>query len=159
MGSVYLTALEQYSGFSFLQSADVEFHPDIDRFVGGLDADGKPVAVLGLSDDVVTPRLRARIIKRFGLPEEDLAIAPAKLFKPFIFAHELGHIVQADPEFRKLFGEMDATVYDPDENYARYVESDHEANADYIAAGIVAHSELGRAVARQAATSMARMGS
>jgi len=143
MGSIFLTALEEYSQFELLQSAEIRFVNDFDRFVGGVNADGKPMVVLALNHDVVTPGLKSRIIKRFGLPSS-AEVAPQNFFKLFVFAHEMGHVIQADPKFKEVFGEIDDTVYQPEEGYERYVESDHEANADYIAATIIAKSEVGK---------------
>ena len=149
MGSVFLTALDEYHQFKLLQSVEINFLNDFDRFVGGVNADGKPMVVLGLNHEVVTPRLQSRIIRRFGLPfsAED---APPNLFKLFVFAHELGHVIQADSKFKELFGEIDDTTYQPEVDYERYVESDHEANADYIAATIIAKSEVGIATKYEA---------
>ena len=65
--------------------------------------------------------------------------------------HELGHIIQLDYREMRAFGEIDNTIvplpmdYIP-EQYQAYVQSDREANADYIAACILAASQLGEAV-------------
>lgn len=144
MGDTLLTAFKLFSNFELVQSVRIEFRKDLDVFVGGVDSLAEPVVALGLNNSLVTDGLRSRIIKRFGLPTK-LFDAPASLFRPFIFAHELGHVAQADPKFRELFGEIDKTVYDPSDNYAAYVESDKEANADYIGSMIVAASQLGLA--------------
>lgn len=143
MGSIFLTALNEYPQFKLLQSVQIKFANDFDRFVGGVNPEGKSMVVLGLNHDIVTPGLKSRIIKRFDLPS-NFENAPTNIFKLFILAHELGHVIQADPKFSEVFGEIDHTVYQPEEGYARYVESDHEANADYIAATIIAKSEVGK---------------
>ena len=101
------------------------------------------MVVLALNHDVVTTGLKSRIIKRSGLPSSAEA-APPNFFKLFVFAHEMGHVIQADPKFKEVFGEIDDTIYQPEEGYERYIESDHEANADYIAKTIIAKSEVGK---------------
>ncbi len=142
-GSVFLTALDIYSQFELLQSTRIILLNDFDRFVGGVNKDGQPVIVLANNHEIVTPGLKSRILKRFVLPS-NLKNAPTGFFKLFIFAHELGHVVQADPQFQSVFGEIDNNVYSPEEDYVRYVESDHEVNANYIAATIIAESVVGK---------------
>ena len=68
--------------------------------------------------------------------------------------YELGHVIQLDDKVMRAFGEIDNTIvslpmdYTP-EQYQAYVQSDREANADYIAACILAASQLGEAVGYQ----------
>ena len=68
------------------------------------------MVVLALNHDVVTTGLKSRIIKRSGLPSSAEA-APPNFFKLFVFAHEMGHIIQADLKFKEVFGEIDDTIY------------------------------------------------
>ncbi len=142
-GDVLVQSVRLFPDFSLLRNTNLYIKPDFDMIVGGINSDGEPSVHIGLNNTAISSGVRARIMKRFELPSE-LDEAPKGLFVPFILAHELGHVMQADSSFVSNFGYMDDTVYSPEDDYAQYVESDHEVNADYIASYVVSHTDLGR---------------
>lgn len=121
-GDVYATALEMFSEFSLLERTGIYINPDLSIIVGGINEDGEPSIHIGAKDKVITAGLKRRIIRRFGLPPGLLEIAPQGLFLPFVLAHEIAHVMQEDPQFPAKFGEIDRTVYKPEEDYSKYVE-------------------------------------
>lgn len=141
-GSIYLTALGLFPTFNTIREAPVHLSSVSDVMAGGVNPSGQVSIHIGLREKAVTPALRSRIVKRFGLPPH-LTEAPARLFLPFVLAHEIGHVIQADSEFESYFGHIDSATYVPEESYDAYINSDRELNADYIAALIVGNSELG----------------
>jgi hypothetical protein len=134
---IYLTALGLYPGFKSLKKAVIMVSDNLD---GEVDDYGK--LYFGFRETTLTTRIKSRFNERFKLnqyqsPGTDMALLP------FVFAHELGHIIQLDSKFRKYFGRMNHQVLETDPDYANYVGSDLETNADYLAAVIVGNSVYG----------------
>ncbi len=141
-GDIYLTALDLFSRVKLLRETPIYLRDDLDIISGGLNRDGDPGIWIGLQERTLTSSMKSRVIERFDL-SNDYFIAPNYNFMPFIFAHELGHVIQADRSFERIFGAINNELLIPETNYAAYVNSDVELNADYIAAVIVGNSEYG----------------
>ena len=143
-GDVYLTALNCFPGFSFLRDMSVSFDPNSAIFTGGvIESTGEPSIHIGTKEGAINNRMKSRLFERFQLPEEARGL-PDEAFKPIIFAHELGHVIQNDPLFEQFYGKLEPGFPDPNIDYSGYVHSDLEANADFIAAQIISNAEFGK---------------
>ncbi len=140
-GDILFTCARIFSSLKLIEDTRVEFDKKSDLIVGGLDSDGKPVVHLGLKG-LLTQQIRDRLVRRIELPVDPVSKYD-DLFRRVIFGHELGHVLQADERYSEIFGQIDRTTYVPEEDYLRYVNSDKEANADYVAASILGNSALG----------------
>jgi len=142
-GDVYRTALDCFPGFTLLRKAGVHivFEPEEKYpFVATPDMDS-PEILMNTASISLSDRMKSRLKERFELPQQVIDQG-ASFLTPIIFAHELGHLIQADPRFGQFFG---GTIgpHPSAEDYVGYITSDSEVNADYIAAAIMANSELG----------------
>jgi hypothetical protein len=143
-GDVYRSALICFDRFSILRESKITFNANSNYISGGLNAYGEPEIHIGTEASAITPRMKSRIDERFGLPEgQDF---PDGLYKLFVLAHEIGHVIQKDPLFSKFYGDYDTTVYSPEKDYPKYANSENEVLADYIAAQILSNTELGAAL-------------
>lgn len=105
------------------------------RFTDGLyskiEDDGPTRLGLLMSKDpeAITPRIKVRAAERLGREKVN-----ARLARMFVVAHELGHCVQDCIGFDSLYGgPIDRTIGVPEKDYAAYLGSDLEVNADFIA--------------------------
>ncbi len=145
-GDVYLTAINCFPDFTFLRDVSVVIDPNTSILAGGVVGDNEPRVYIGTQPGTVTPQMKTRILERFQL-HPDLAEMPYEAFGAFIFAHELGHVLQDDPQFERFYGDgLNEVRPDPKKDYAGYVESPRETNADFIAAEIIANTDLGRMI-------------
>lgn len=140
-GDIYLTVLDLFPSFKTLK--DTKFYPsnNLDIITSGEDEDG-PGVWIGLHENTMKPSLKMRAFERFGLSEEYFD-APDTVFYPIALAHELAHILQKDPEFIKFFGPINDERIEVADDYAGYVNSDAELNADYIATVVLGNSSFG----------------
>jgi len=135
---IYFTGLSLYPDFKMLRTAFIYTKEDQDAVV---DDNGN--LHFGFREETLTARLKSRFIERFDL-NRFCSQGSGITFAPFAFAHELGHVIQFDPNFNAYFGPIDQHLILPKDDYSLYVESDLELNADYIAAAIVGNSNFGR---------------
>ena len=135
IADMYQTALNLFPART-LEEMRVVIKEDSGDFRGGegeQDGEKVPMIVIGMQESLENERTGRRVV---GL---------------VAFCHELGHVIQLDDKVMRAFGEIDNTIvplpmdYTP-EQYQAYAQSDREANADYIAACILAASQLGEAV-------------
>jgi hypothetical protein len=143
-GDIYATAVNVHPAFKALRDSPIYFnHQGI--HAGGRNEDGELSIHVGIGKTSLTARIQSRLVERFDLPESILSLPDNQLIlAPFVFAHELGHVVQADQHFKKYYG-ADFNPYQPspDEDYAGYARSDSEANADFIGALVIGNASLG----------------
>ena len=155
IADMYQTALNLFPART-LEEMKVVIKEDSGDFRGGegeQDGEKVPMIVIGMQETLASPNLIARMSSRLGIPRESLENKRTgrRVVGLVAFCHELGHIIQLDDRVMRAFGEIDNTIvplpmdYTP-EQYQAYVQSDREANADYIAACILAASQLGEAV-------------
>lgn len=155
IADMYQTALNLFPART-LEEMRVVIKEDSGDFRGGegeQDGEKVPMIVIGMQETLASPNLIARMSSRLGIPRESLENKRTgrRVVGLVAFCHELGHIIQLDDRVMRAFGEIDNTIvplpmdYTP-EQYQAYVQSDREANADYIAACILAASQLGEAV-------------
>ena len=155
IADMYQTALNLFPART-LEEMRVVIKEDSGDFRGGegeQDGEKVPMIVIGMQETLASPNLIARMSSRLGVPRERLEDAEIgrQIVGLIAFCHELGHVIQLDDRVMRAFGEIDNTIvplpmdYTP-EQYQAYVQSDREANADYIAACILAASQLGEAV-------------
>jgi len=142
---IFLATAHVYPTVRIINNTTILMRPKSDLLVGGLDDEGRPVVHLGTKGPL-TQAVRDRIVRRMELPVPPLAKYDDLLMR-IIFGHELGHVLQADPEFENLFGTIDRRTYIPEDNYLAYLYSDKEMNADYIAACLVSSTDLGQKLA------------
>lgn len=143
-GDILLTADKFFHQFQLLQQTTVIADSDSNYISGGLGGENhdQPMVHLGTKGPL-SQAVRDRLKNRLNLPA-DADDAPDEIFMRFIFAHELGHVIQSDPMFETYFGQIDMNTYAPEAGYSQYVNSDKEANADFIAAVLIGASDLGR---------------
>ena len=155
IADMYQTALNLFPART-LEEMRVVIKEDSGDFRGGegeQDGEKVPMIVIGMQETLASPNLIARMSSRLGISRESLENERTgrRVVGLVAFCHELGHIIQLDDRVMRAFGEIDNTIvplpmdYTP-EQYQAYVQSDREANADYIAACILAASQLGEAV-------------
>ena len=155
IADMYQTALNLFPART-LEEMRVVIKEDSGDFRGGegeQDGEKVPMIVIGMQETLASPNLIARMSSRLGIPREYLENERTgrRVVGLVAFCHELGHIIQLDDKVMRAFGEIDNTIvslpmdYTPGQ-YQAYVQSDREANADYIAACILAASQLGEAV-------------
>ena len=155
IADMYQTALNLFPART-LEEMRVVIKEDSGDFRGGegeQDGEKVPMIVIGMQETLASPNLIARMSSRLGIPRELLENERTgrRVVGLVAFCHELGHIIQLDDRVMRCFCEIDNTIvplpmdYTP-EQYQAYVQSDREANADYIAACILAASQLGEAV-------------
>jgi hypothetical protein len=141
-GDVFKSAVDKFPTFEILLSVPVYLDPESAFVSGGLNANGDIGIWIGQAEGLITTSMKSRINERFKLPY-DVLDQPDILFMPIILAHELGHVIQADPQFEGIFGKIDTNFVSPEADYEGYVQSDLELNADYIAALIVGDTSFG----------------
>lgn len=155
IADMYQTALNLFPART-LEEMRVVIKEDSGDFRGGegeQDGEKVPMIVIGMQETLASPNLIARMSSRLGIPREYLENERTgrRVVGLVAFCHELGHIIQLDDKVMRAFGEIDNTIvplpmdYIP-EQYQAYIQSDREANADYIAACILAASQLGEDV-------------
>ena len=155
IADMYQTALNLFPART-LEEMRVIIKEDSGDFRGGegeQDGEKVPMIVIGMQETLASPNLIARMSSRLGIPREYLENERTgrRVVGLVAFCHELGHIIQLDDKVMRAFGEIDNTIvplpmdYIP-EQYQAYIQSDREANADYIAACILAASQLGEDV-------------
>ena len=155
IADMYQTALNLFPART-LEEMRVVIKEDSGDFRGGegeQDGEKVPMIVIGMQEMLASPNLIARMSSRLGISRESLENERTgrRVVGLVAFCHELGHVIQLDDKVMRAFGEIDNTIvplpmdYTP-EQYQAYVQSDREANADYIAACILAASQLGEAV-------------
>lgn len=155
IADMYQTALNLFPART-LEEMRVVIKEDSGDFRGGegeQDGEKVPMIVIGMQETLASPNLIARMSSRLGISRESLENERTgrRVVGLVAFCHELGHVIQLDDKVMRAFGEIDNTIvslpmdYTP-EQYQAYVQSDREANADYIAACILAASQLGEAV-------------
>ena len=155
IADMYQTALNLFPART-LEEMRVVIKEDSGDFRGGegeQDGEKVPMIVIGVQETLASPNLIARMSSRLGIPRESLENERTgrRVVGLVAFCHELGHVIQLDDKVMRAFGEIDNTIvplpmdYTP-EQYQAYAQSDREANADYIAACILAASQLGEAV-------------
>lgn len=155
IADMYQTALNLFPART-LEEMRIVIKEDSGDFRGGegeQDGEKVPMIAIGMQETLASPNLIARMSSRLGIPRESLENERTgrRVVGLVAFCHELGHIIQLDDRVMRAFGEIDNTIvplpmdYTP-EQYQAYVQSDREANADYIAACILAASQLGEAV-------------
>jgi hypothetical protein len=140
-GDIYRSALICFDRFSALRKATISINPRSNYISGGFNIDGELEIHIGTEESAINPRIKSRIEERFGLPENQGF--PDNLYRLFVLAHEIGHVIQKDPLFAEFYGDYDKTIYEPEEDYATYANSDNEVLADYIATQILSNSQLG----------------
>jgi hypothetical protein len=141
-GEIFRSAIICFDRFSVLKDVKISIHPESSIYAGGYNGNGELEIYLGTAEGSINSRIKSRITERFGLPEgQDL---PDGFYKLFIFAHEIGHVVQKDEKFKEIYGDYDDSILDPDTDYKTYVTSENEVLADYIAAQIISNTEFGR---------------
>lgn len=157
IADMYQTALNLFPART-LEEMKVVIKEDSGDFRGGegeQDGEKVPMIVIGMQETLASPNLIARMSSRLGIPRESLENKRTgrRVVGLVAFCHELGHIIQLDDRVMRAFGEIDNTIVPlpmdyTSEQYQAYVQSDREANADYIAACILAASpsQLGEAV-------------
>lgn len=155
IADMYQTALNLFPART-LEEMRVVIKEDSGDFRGGegeQDGEKVPMIVIGMQETLASPNLIARMSSRLGIPREFLENERTgrRVVGLVAFCHELGHIIQLDDRAMRAFGEIDNTIVPlpmdyTSEQYQAYVQSDREANADYIAACILAASQLGEAV-------------
>lgn len=133
-GEVLTMAAELFPRLKYPRSAEV-WIDDSKGFNGGAGLVSIPT-----SPEAVTPRIRARIMDRFGLTEGQLTPG---IVTSIAFAHELAHTAHDDPDFKLHYPGIDISFASENDNYRRYLMSDAEAHADYSAATIVGNTTLG----------------
>lgn len=126
--------------------------PKRSYFSGGaaIDSEGKtiPAIVIGTNEAITSRTLKDRIASRFGIPLDLLdSNVGGMVCRMVALAHELGHVVQMNPDMQERFGGLKASHKLPDgeyddEEYFKYLSSEKEGNADYIAASVLAHTKL-----------------
>jgi hypothetical protein len=141
-GEIFRSAIICFDRFSVLKDVKISIHPESSIYAGGYNGNGELEIYLGTAEGSINERMKSRIIERFGLPEgQDF---PDGIYKLFIFAHEIGHVVQKDEKFKEFYGDYDDSILDPNTDYKAYVTSENEVLADYIAAQIISNTEFGR---------------
>jgi len=83
------------------------------------------ICILGFREETLTDRLKSRFTERFVL-DRYLSQNSGITFMSFAFAHELGHVIQFDPNFNAYFGPIDQHPILPKDGYSLYIESDFE---------------------------------
>lgn len=144
-GDVYRTATEIFKGSQLLREVTLEISSNDSLMVGGIGKNqyGEDIPIIHLGEKgELAQTVKNRLIFRLGLDAERYATAPDEVLRSFALAHEIGHIIQAEPTFTYLFGNTDSHTYIPEDDYRSYVNSDNELNADYIARLIMGHSRL-----------------
>lgn len=146
-----ITSLKNFSG-DWLELDDTTSHSETSQVLSS-DAQEAILNKIRIGTRPVNPVVRSRLIDRMGL-QQKFKSGHDDVFHRIVFAHELGHAMQNDVNnFVPVFGEMNMEVIDthmPDNSmsfenkYKLYVNSDREANADYIAAMIIGNSKLGK---------------
>lgn len=141
-GEIFTAAHEEFPSFNILSNTKIIRSEVNDYLSGGLDVNGEPTIYMGIRSPL-PQRVRERLVGRLALP------IPATerfdpIFTPLAFAHEIGHVLQADENFSSVFGVMDHKVYIPEVDYHAYLHSEKETNADYIAACVIANTSIGR---------------
>lgn len=142
-GDIYYTSLDLFPGFSLLRTVLFRVQEDFRGITSAVFDNGEAGIWVSQHKNFVTDSMKTRVVERFHLPSSWLS-APDSALLPFMFAHELGHIAQAEPVFQKYFGPFYDEWVDSKKDYAGYVNSDEEVNADYLAAVIVGNSQFGR---------------
>ena len=158
-GDIYETALNLFPART-LEEMQIVIDKNSGDFRGGesetWNGEKVPMIVIGTREMLSSPNLIARMSSRLGVPRERLEDAEIgrQIVGLIAFCHELGYVIQLDEKVMQVFGEIDNTIVPlpmdyTSEQYEKYVQSDHEANADYIAACILAASRLGEAMGYQ----------
>lgn len=153
-GDVYRTALAQFPEIETLKRLQqFKTNSSSESSSGGwrVNATGEVHPQIIMGEGRVLDIQKQRWAARLGLDaewsQEDISRAPDDFWRLYTFAHEVGHAIQWDKNFESIFGPIeriegsDNLAY---RDYKKYVNSDAETNADYIAMLLVAHSEVGK---------------
>lgn len=148
-GEIFLTARNMFDRFLSLQRMSMKFMDDHDGgyyFYVDTDPVSSHMGINVNNEQKLDKRLLQRTRERFKLSDEVIELfqeLPGAV-RPLILAHEIAHVIQIDPLFLEYYGDdFNYKNINPRVNYAGYLESDLEANADFIAASIVANTDYG----------------
>jgi hypothetical protein len=141
---VFLATRVVFPTLTIIERTSIQMSPSSDLLVGGISSDGIPMVHIGTKIPL-TQTVRERLVRRLELPTSP-SPSGDPIFMRIVFAHELGHVLQADPLFEDIFGPIDQQTYIPEDDYLAYLCSDKEMNADYIAACLMSSTELGKSL-------------
>lgn len=137
-----------------IEDVSARFDPSAGWFAGGEGEDREgnviPMIMIGTKNELDSRTIKDRVVSRFGIPRELVeSNAGVIMCRLVAFAHELGHVVQMNPQMQEKFGGLEEGYHLPgkdfsDEQYLRYIVSDKERSADYIAATVLPHSKIGQ---------------
>ncbi|MBH2007710.1 hypothetical protein I8H83_03850 [Candidatus Saccharibacteria bacterium] len=153
-GDIYRTALAQFPEIETLKGLrQFKTNESSESSSGGWkdESTGAVYPQIIMGEGRVLDIQKRRWAARLGLDaewsQEEISRAPDDFWRLYTFAHEVGHAIQWDKNFESVFGPIERIEGSEDlayRDYKKYVNSDAETNADYIAMLLVSHSEVGK---------------